>query len=295
MIPDRRRRCSVLPYCGACRAVWSERRRRGCICSPPPIGGNHDRLNLLRLRGSRHHHRSRGGRRCREHRRGKSGRRRTRLARNQWDRRSLARLRGSRYRRRSQGRRRDRCCCKHRRGKSGHRRSRRDRPSLARLRGSRYRRRSRGGRWDRCCCKHRRSKSGHRRSRRDRGSLARLRGSRYRRRSRGGRRDRWCNVLVKSRRHGRIKSGRSSSRREGYWPSARSGRNRDIGNDARLRFRRLPNVDRLQFFAPAGAPYGRLELLRRVSLLFWTMSLGPAPAMTIGGSAGNTYPPKKAR
>jgi hypothetical protein len=30
-----------------------------------------------------------------------------------------------------------------------------------------------------------------------------------------------------------------------------------------------------------------LELLRRVSLLFWTMSLGPAPAMTIGGSAGN--------
>ena len=65
-------------------------------------------------------------------------------------------------------------------------------------------------------------------------------------------------MLIKSRRHGRIKSGRSSSRREGYWPSARSGRNRDIGNDARLRFRRLPNVDRLQFFAPAGAPYGRL-------------------------------------
>ena len=92
MLPDRRRRCSVLPYCGACRAVWSERRRRGCICSPPPIGGNHDRLNLLRLRGSRHHHRSRSRRRCREHRRGKSGRRRTRPARNRWDRRSLARL-----------------------------------------------------------------------------------------------------------------------------------------------------------------------------------------------------------
>ena len=149
MLPDRRRRCSVLPYCGACRAVWSERRRRGCICSPPPIGGNHDRLNLLRLRGSRHHYRSRGGRRCREHKRGKSGRRRTRLARNRWDRRSLARLQRSRYRRRSRSRRRDRCCCKHRRGKSGRRRSRRDRRSLARLRGSRYWRRSRGRRWAR--------------------------------------------------------------------------------------------------------------------------------------------------
>ena len=61
-------------------------------------------------------------------------------------------------------------------------------------------------------------------------------------------------MLIKS----RIKSGRSSSRRRRYWPSARSGRNRDIGNDARLRFRRLPNVDRLQFFARAGARYGRL-------------------------------------
>jgi hypothetical protein len=55
-----------------------------------------------------------------------------------------------------------------------------------------------------------------------------------------------------------MKSGRSSSWRSGYCPSARFGRNRDIGNDARHRFRRLPNVDRLQFFAPAGARYGRL-------------------------------------
>ena len=38
-----------------------------------------------------------------------------------------------------------------------------------------------------------------------------------------------------------------------------------------------------------------LELLRRVSLLFWTMSLGPVPALMIGGSAGNTDPPNMAR
>jgi hypothetical protein len=33
---DRRRRCGVLPNCGACRAVRSKRRRRGCIRSPAP-------------------------------------------------------------------------------------------------------------------------------------------------------------------------------------------------------------------------------------------------------------------
>ena len=210
MISDRRRRCGVLPYCGGCRAVWSERWRRGCIRSPPPIGGDHDRVNLLRLRGSRYWHRSRGGQRCREHRRGKSGRRRTRLACN----------------------------------------------------------------------------------RRDRRSLVRLRGSRNRHRSRGGRRDRCCNLAIKSRRRGRIKSGRSSSR--GYCPSARFGRNRNCGNDARLRFRRLPNVDQLQFFARAGSVMDVwLELLRWVSLLFRTMLLGPVP--TIGGGAGNAYPPNTAR
>ena len=75
---------------------------------------------------------------------------------------------------------------------------------------------------------------------------------------------------------------------QGYCPSARFGRNRDIRNDARHRFRRLTNVDRLQFFAPVATGYGGwLELFRRVSLLFRTMLLGPVPAMTIGGSAGN--------
>ena len=34
-----------------------------------------------------------------------------------------------------------------------------------------------------------------------------------------------------------------------------------------------------------------LESLRRVSLLFRTMLSGPVPALTIGGSAGNTCPP----
>ena len=38
-----------------------------------------------------------------------------------------------------------------------------------------------------------------------------------------------------------------------------------------------------------------LELLRRVSLLFRTMLLGPMPILTIGGSEGNTYPPDMAR
>jgi len=38
-----------------------------------------------------------------------------------------------------------------------------------------------------------------------------------------------------------------------------------------------------------------LESLRRVSLLFRTMLSGPVPALTIGGSAGNTYPPNMAR
>ena len=38
-----------------------------------------------------------------------------------------------------------------------------------------------------------------------------------------------------------------------------------------------------------------LELLRRVSLLFRTMLSGPVPALTIGGSAGNTCPPNMAR
>jgi hypothetical protein len=38
-----------------------------------------------------------------------------------------------------------------------------------------------------------------------------------------------------------------------------------------------------------------LELLRQVSLLFRTMLLGQVPDMTIGGSAGNTYPPNMAR
>ena len=38
-----------------------------------------------------------------------------------------------------------------------------------------------------------------------------------------------------------------------------------------------------------------LESLRRASLLFWTMLSGPVPASTIGGSAGNTYPPNMAR
>ena len=38
-----------------------------------------------------------------------------------------------------------------------------------------------------------------------------------------------------------------------------------------------------------------LELLRWVSLLFRTMLLGSVPAMTISGSAGNTYPPNITR
>jgi hypothetical protein len=57
--------------------------------------------------------RSRDGRRdrcCREQRRGKRGRRRTRLACNRRDRRSLLRLRGSRYWQRSRDGRRDRWC-----------------------------------------------------------------------------------------------------------------------------------------------------------------------------------------